>query len=69
MHLYVDYFVTRSMLCMAPVGFQLEIFDCPSKNGDCRENGIIIIGFFFHFWKVNDRSCHSEAEQKRCPRL
>ena len=24
MHIWVNYFVTRPMLCMAPVGFQLD---------------------------------------------
>ena len=33
---------------MAPVEFQLECFDCSSKNGECRENEIIKVGCLFN---------------------
>ena len=46
---------------MAPVRFQLEFFDCPSKNGEKTRLSSYVV---FSLWTVNDRSCHSVAEQK-----
>ena len=55
MHLSVDYFVTGPTLCMAPVGFQLDFFYCPSKNGGCQEKEIIKVGCLFTFWILSLR--------------
>ena len=39
------------------------IFDCSSKNGECRENEIIKVGCLFTFLIDDNISCHSQAEK------
>ena len=60
----IDFFYRKFKENGPLVGFQLEFVYCPSKDGDCRENEIIIVGCLFTFG-----SCHSEAKQKHCPSL
>ena len=50
------------LFCQSMGSFRLNFY-CPSKNGECRENGIIKLGCLFTFKKSIDRSCHSREEK------
>ena len=52
---------------MALVGFQLEFFVLTvlqRTETETAKKTRYQGSLSFHFWKVNDRSCHSEVEQK-----
>ena len=48
-----------------PDRFQLVFFDCPTKNGDCRENEIIKVGCLFTFWILSLRGRSNDPNNVR----